>query len=1155
MLCIRPARRLWLIAIALFAAAACSEAPQSGEPAGSLKLELVSKVEIDEVRWTISGGDMAPMQGVIDTSAQGSSASAEVFGLPAGEDYLVVLEATTVDGEIACRGDATFDVEAGELTEVMVMLSCKPRERLGGVRVNGEIDVCPELQKVVVSPLQTSIGNDIALSATAVDPESDPIMYFWFGSGGTVADSFAPSTTYTCTRPGEHSINIWITDPSFACFDFWSFEVQCVHEDPAFEMCIPAERQCNDSSMLPVAPCCEQTVPQQRDACAGDESLTNPTSCTPAGNEVTHTLTQLELAPSCHVGYDLDDCDGASCIRGRLAPDEGIAGVDNAFTGLGPILGAQGANLGDFNQALSDGLCGLTESSLGLQCASRIAPTQLQLVVDANVEESCANVKVVSNGIDAGEVILNLGEQTGTGTVCVSGTLGTVPLNLLGNPAALGNAVVRMTMSDDGFSNGLLGATIDLADAVQFAEAVLPGSGPAVVQASDIDRDLRQDTASPCNALSAAFLVGGRTGVVIDPGSAVIPYDRTDPTTIAPFPDDYHLVEDPSRPTGYRYSGPIPVREGDVQTLYAALSAEARILDGFSPIGGIVIPLDTAPDQDSLPLTPEASLEPTATLALFDVTPGSDTLGQRVPFKLSPVSRALGGQPIDHSLVLYPSIPLTPNGRYAMVVTREALTGDGRPFEPSPFLTSVLGPAQPGEAPEVDRARALLADGVLDVLGDAARVSPSLDVDDIALILRITVRSTDDLPRTLLSMKEQILARPLPAFTVTSVSQGFGDVAAVVRGTWEAPNWRTQFFVARDVNGNPRVTGTLDVPFVLAMPRAAQDEPVPVVMFQHGSPGSSEDVVWVAQAGGLAEAGFAVIGMTDALNREAGLNPDDQNTLLFSTLLQTRRFPHFPLQTYGDQMAFLRFIEGLGSLDEVPLPNGDGVPDLDPQAPLTYIGISMGSIHGSAFLSYAPEIKAAALVVGSQRQGEQYFRQGNFLDIFPPSLSALIPNATPTDYWIGLSIFQMIFDHQDAHHHAKYLYRNPLEVAGTTRKASVLVVEGVGDTTVPNNATRSLAWTMGPIPHLEPVWEATPILEQVTGPVTANVDSETTAAFYQFVPTGIPGIPNTPGCEFEPEGHFCPQDAPEAHLQRLLFLKSAVDDPVPTITDPLSQTP
>jgi hypothetical protein len=635
------------------------------------------------------------------------------------------------------------------------------------------------------------------------------------------------------------------------------------------------------------------------------------------------------------------------------------------------------------------------------------------------------------------------------------------------------------------------------------------------------------------------------------PLGAVIPYDRADPLRMSPFPDDNWLAPDSSTPTGYRVSLSAPPREADVQVLYLALMNETSRLDGFSPIGGIVVQLSAAPDTDSLPLTPQASLEPSATVRLLDLTPGSETFGQRVPFQLTPISRALQGQEIDHCLVLYPSIPLSSKGRYAVVVTRDARANDGRSFEPSPFMAAVLGPEQPGEASVITGAREVLSDGVLDVLADDSAVSPPIEASDIALVFR----STDDIPLTPLSMKAQILSRPPPSYTITSVSPGVGSVAAVVRGTWQAPNWReNQYFISRDENGDPQITGNLSVDFVLALPEAAESGPVPVVIFQHGSPGSAEQV-YTEALGSLAEAGFAVIGFTDTLNREIGQDLDQQNLVLFQTLVTQFRFPHFPMQTYGEQMAFLRVIEQLGSLDRVPLPNGDGVPDLDLQAPLTYVGLSMGSVHGSAFLPYAPEIKAAALSAGAQRQAEQYFNGGEFIDSFPPALKAFLPHATPLDYWVGLSIFQMIFDHQDAHHHAARLYRDRLQVAGTMRKASVLLAEGVGDTRMPNSLTRSLAWTFGPIPHLQPIWESTPILEPITGPVTANINSETTAAFYQFVPAGISGIPPTPGCAGEPEGHYCAQDAAEARRQRALFLRSAIEDPVPTITDPLSVPP
>ncbi|MDH3655521.1 MAG: hypothetical protein OEN21_14735 [Myxococcales bacterium] len=638
-------------------------------------------------------------------------------------------------------------------------------------------------------------------------------------------------------------------------------------------------------------------------------------------------------------------------------------------------------------------------------------------------------------------------------------------------------------------------------------------------------------------------------------GPHPIPYDRTDPSRTAPFPDDYWLMPDASTATGFRVEIPVPAQETDVQALFLALLNETYSLDGFSPIGGIVIELPEAPDANSLPMTPAASLDPSASMGLFDLTPGSPSLGDRVPFQLSPVSRTLPGQSISHSLVLYPSIPLSPSGRYGMVVTRGALGSDGVAFGPSAFLKAVLLPASVGEDSAITKARGVLEDGLLDVLSDPQVVSPPITADEIALALRISVRSTDDIPLTPLAMKNYVLQAPPPAYQITSITPTGYPLAADVRGTWEAPNWRDGYFLSRDANGDPVVTGTQTIDFVLALPDAALSGPVPVVMYQHGSPGSSDEAISQA-LGGLAEAGFAVIGFTDTLNREAGsASTADHNRLLFLTLLAEWRYPNFAMQTYGEQMAFLRVIEQLDTLDVVPLPNGDGIPDLDLGASLNYVGISMGSVHGSGFLPYAPEIRAAALAVGAKREAESYFGGGAFIDIFPPDLRALIPNLKPVDYWVSLGIMQMIFDHQDPHNHAAFFYDNPIEVAGTTRKASVLITEGVGDTIIPNNATRSLAWTMGAIPHLEPVQQATPILQSIAGPVTGNIDSETTAAFYQFVPAGIPGIPPSPGCEFVTEGHSCAQGVPTAYQQRVSFLRSAADDAVPTIVDPLAPAP
>ncbi|MFW2389189.1 MAG: PKD domain-containing protein, partial [Polyangiales bacterium] len=226
----------WLVVLfcGSLAATGCSTNTQDGEAGGSLSLELVlaDGVVINSVSWELSGNDMDPMSGTINTSAPGSTASVEVFGLPPGDDYLVELEATSEDGEVTCLGSAEFDVEVGVTTDVMVMLNCKLPVGDGAVNVNGKFNLCAQLHKVVVSPLRTSVGSDIDLSALGEDVEGDPISYSWTGTGGSIADPSAPATTYTCAEAGGQTVTVTISDDDFIhCMDDWAVAVTCVDGD------------------------------------------------------------------------------------------------------------------------------------------------------------------------------------------------------------------------------------------------------------------------------------------------------------------------------------------------------------------------------------------------------------------------------------------------------------------------------------------------------------------------------------------------------------------------------------------------------------------------------------------------------------------------------------------------------------------------------------------------------------------------------------------------------------------------------------------------------------------------------------------------------------------------------------------------------------
>ncbi|MEM8605777.1 MAG: hypothetical protein AAGF92_01630 [Myxococcota bacterium] len=225
-------RTAMLCGAVLLAFAGCASDDGASENAtGSLSLDLTvaGVFEIDEVAWTISGGDMADMSGTIDTSAPGSTASVEVFGLPPGTDYLIDMQATSTDGALTCEGSSTFDIAVGAVTEVHVMLNCEKPTRFGAVRVDGKLNLCAELTKVVVSPLQTSVGGSIDLRSEAVDEEGDAVEYLWTSGSGQIDDPTAADTTYTCTGAGDDQITISVSDDGFDyCSSEWTVAVSCV---------------------------------------------------------------------------------------------------------------------------------------------------------------------------------------------------------------------------------------------------------------------------------------------------------------------------------------------------------------------------------------------------------------------------------------------------------------------------------------------------------------------------------------------------------------------------------------------------------------------------------------------------------------------------------------------------------------------------------------------------------------------------------------------------------------------------------------------------------------------------------------------------------------------------------------------------------------
>jgi hypothetical protein len=334
----------WILCCLVAAAsvAGCTGDTTSSEEGGSLNLnlELAPGIVINEVDWVLSGNGMDPMDGTIDTSAPGATASVEVFGLAPGEDYLVELSATSEDGQVTCGGSANFDVSVGVSTDVMVMLNCKRPARYGGVRVNGKFNICAELAKVVVSPLQTSVGNQIDLTAAGTDVEGDAITYVWTGTGGIIADPNATSTTYTCGEVGDQIITISVSDDSFEfCMAEWSVPVTCVEGPNLCEdvVCEDDGNECTDAACNPANGACETSDVEDGTECEGgtcsggecvavdpcadvdcnDNNECTEDACDPADGSCSNTAVA-----------DGADCgDGGMCVEGDCVETDLCEGV------------------------------------------------------------------------------------------------------------------------------------------------------------------------------------------------------------------------------------------------------------------------------------------------------------------------------------------------------------------------------------------------------------------------------------------------------------------------------------------------------------------------------------------------------------------------------------------------------------------------------------------------------------------------------------------------------------------------------------------------------------------------------------------------------------------------------------------------------------
>jgi len=643
------------------------------------------------------------------------------------------------------------------------------------------------------------------------------------------------------------------------------------------------------------------------------------------------------------------------------------------------------------------------------------------------------------------------------------------------------------------------------------------------------------DAALPTDTDCSLALPGTNGSLSFTTGATgpFVHYDPTDETELGAVPDDYLLVDDATTASGKRIELAPPQFEETLGLVADGIAVTLAQRDGWSPLQPIVLGFSEALDPNTIPLDEAASLEADAAIRLFDIDPVSPTFGARIPFTGIVRSDAADGGTIDHQLILFPALNFRAGGRYGLVVTRDAAAtlGTGA-FAPSAFFDQV---AVGAFAPTTDIERARNAVGsFLDFL----EVEPAQPVAraGVALALSISIRTEFFDPTDWISLKAAALASSSPTLSVDDTQVGADEMT--LRGTLQVPIFLDVSLteVTRDaITGDPLSLTTEDVPFVFRIPTNAPT-PMPIVIYQHGSPGSPEEITGGSNSA-LIDAGYAMIGIQDLSNREFGQDTSAQTAAIIARLAFVKALPLLEVQTHSDMFMLLRAIEGMGIAGNFP--------EIDPTR-ILFRGISFGAHHSLGFLPFAPEVTAAVSHVGSGRLYHPNLHQLDYMGLLDGILFAL-PGSRPRDVIPGLALVQNAQDRDDTMLLARRLYLDPLVVPGQldTTPPSLLWIEGIGDSLVPNTATRAAAVELG-IPTVRPAPGPSPVLTEVDAPLSGNIAAGVTSGHFQYDPAQTQSCIDTN----EQEGHFCAQSADEVVDQMLHFFDTALSGTA-EIIDPL----
>jgi predicted esterase len=500
--------------------------------------------------------------------------------------------------------------------------------------------------------------------------------------------------------------------------------------------------------------------------------------------------------------------------------------------------------------------------------------------------------------------------------------------------------------------------------------------------------------------------------------------------------------------------------------------------------------------------------------------------------------------------------PLRPRTRYAVVVTNKLRARGGAAIVPSADLEEVLG-ARPASA-RTQKTREIYAPALTEL------ASAGIATKDI---VHLAVFTTNDPTAEVFAIADDVKANvAAPTARDWSVKETNADYDVYEGNYGPSPNYQTGTTPYRKPpdgggfvfeNGKPRLQGTFDLRFALAVPNKDKC-PVPaagypVVLYAHGTGGDYRSFLDDSTGRALAQQCLASMGVDQIFHGTRPGSPaaDDPQRESKIQLLFFNFDNAYAARTNNRQSAIdvvqqARLFTATRAIVPQAISRTQSDIAFDPSRVL-FFGHSQGGLNGPLFLA-ASDLARGGVLSGA----------GSVLSV------ALLEKTKPVDvaaavrvllgladeerakelnvFHPALALAQTIVDATDPIHYGAFITTSPR--AGFAPK-SIFQTEGIaadgsGDTYSPPHGIEALAVSMS-LPRLAPgirniaeaQWAGLGDLSVPAAGVSGNIaEGRATGVLAQFAPKA------------GSDGHFVVFNIPEARTRAATFCRDLAADPI-----------